>query len=235
VLELNIPPIESVSPSHQYLVERVPAVKWQNSGYEHVSLRSDVAAEYRKVFDAVHTAGGLMTSSGGLRSLNATVTRNRSAVSFHYLGRALDLYIYSGMVDPSSDPYVIEREEARKYRVHARCSKKNNPDATLPPELVVKNAVSYSNRTEGREIRGNFLDLTALFEKHGFQPIKARRRFEEGDSMMGAEWWHFQHTRGLIEGVTTFGYELLKLYSEETLVGTPPWQERDRIFAINWF
>lgn len=176
-----------------------------------------------------------MTSSGGIRSLNATVTKSRSAVSFHYLGRALDLFIYSGMVDPMNDPYVIDREDERKYRVYARCSKKNNPDALLPQKQTVKGAISYTDRTKGKKVSDNLLDLTALFDANGFKPIQPRRRFEEGDSLMGAEWWHFQHTRGLVEGVTTFGYELLKLYSETTLVATPPWRERDRIFGINWF
>ena len=51
---------------------------------------------------------------------------------------------------------------------------------------------------------------------------------------MGAEWWHFQYTKDLVEGVSTFGHELLKLYSENTLAGTPPWRERERIYGINW-
>jgi hypothetical protein len=152
ILELNIPTIESVSgmPS-RLILERLPADKWNEDGYDRLSLRSDVAADYRKVFDVLHQAGGLMTSSGGIRSLNASVTKSRSAVSFHYLGRALDLYIYSGMVDPLNDPYVIDREGERQYRVYARCSKKNNPDADLPPKRTVKNAISYTDRTKGKE------------------------------------------------------------------------------------
>ena len=70
--------------------------------------------------------------------------------------------------------------------------------------------------------------------KNGFKPIKAKQRFEEGTSMMGAEWWHFQNEQGLIDKVTTFGSELLKIYTQPTLEGTPPWRQRDRVFGINW-
>jgi hypothetical protein len=83
-------------------------------------------------------------------------------------------------------------------------------------------------------VDGHFVDLTALFNEHGFKSIRARRRFEEGASMMGAEWWHFQYEKGLIEAASTFGSELLKVYSKTTLEGTPPWEHRDRIFGINW-
>ena len=235
VLELNSPGVDAVS-GHpdRYVFERVPADQFNGEGYERLSLRQDIASDYIKVYDAVHVAGGLMTSSGGIRSIQANVTQSRSATSFHYLGRALDLYIYSGMVDPEKDAYVVERIEARKYRIHARCSAHWNPDAELPPETTINNAITYKDRTVGASVTGHFLNLTELFKKNRFKPIRARRRFEEGASMMGAEWWHFQNEHGLTENNSTFGQELLKVYSEATLRGTPPWTNRDRVFGINW-
>lgn len=65
--------------------------------------------------------GGIITSSGAVRSLTATVTSSRSPISFHYVGRALDLMIYSGMVNPDTDPYVITEDGNRYHRVWARC------------------------------------------------------------------------------------------------------------------
>ena len=242
VLELNSPGVDALMGTPERILgmpdrlifERVPADRY-GEGYDRLSLRSDVAAAYRKVYDTVRAQGGVMTSSGGLRSLNATVTRSRSAVSFHYLGRALDLFIYSGMVDPETDPYVISREAARSYRVFARCSKDNNPAAELPPSIAVPEVITYQRRTGGPSLTGHFLDLTALFAEAGFRPIQARRRFEEGASMMGAEWWHFQNESGLVAGQSTFGFELLRVYAKATLEGTPPWSSRDRIFGVNWF
>lgn len=234
-LELHSPGVDFADNTpDRHAFERSPAEKYKDDGYNQVSLRDDVAAAYREIHQEVRSSGGILTSSGGRRSLSAKVNPSRSATSFHYLGRALDLYIYSGMVNPHEDPYVIYREEARKYRIFARCSMDNNPQAALPEERTIENIITYNDRTKGVEITGHFLDLTALFEEHGFKPIRARRRFEEGASMMGAEWWHFQYEKGLISKVTTFGSELLKVYSRATLEDTSPWKYRDLIFGINW-
>ena len=234
-LELNSPGVDAADAMpDRFVFVRVPADKFRNEGYDRLSLRNDIAEQYQQVYDTVHAQGGLLTSSGGIRGLTATVNASRSATSMHYLGRALDLYIYSGMVDPATDACVIVREAARTYRVYGRCNLKNNDQATLPPEKTLENVITYQSRIEGQTVRGHFLDLTRLFQDHGFSPIKARRQFEEGSSMMGAEWWHFQSEEGLIEGVTTFGSELLKVYSRRTLADTPPWQSRDRVFGINW-
>jgi peptidoglycan hydrolase-like protein with peptidoglycan-binding domain len=235
VLELNSPGVDfTLLPEDRFTFERVPADPYQE-GYDRLSLRNDVATAYRQIYETVHRQGGILTSSGGIRSLDTTVTRSRSVTSFHYLGRALDLYMYSGMVDPFKDPYVVSREAPQQYRVFARCTQDNNPDAELPDEITVPSAISYDDRTRGVEVRDRLVDLTVLFQDHGFHPIKARVRFEEGGSMMGAEWWHFQYQEGLIEGVTSFGQELLKVYTEERLRRTSPWKNRDRLFGINWF
>ncbi|MEA3547043.1 MAG: peptidoglycan-binding domain-containing protein [Thermodesulfobacteriota bacterium] len=234
-LELNSPGVDAVDAMpDRFVFVRLPANKFKDEGYDHLSLRNDIADQYQQIYDTVHDQGGLLTSSGGIRSLSATVNASRSATSMHYLGRALDLYIYSGMVDPSVDACVIVREAARTYRVYVRCDLKNYAQATLPPETTLRDVITYRSRIEGQTVKGHFLDLTQLFQDYGFRPIKARRRFEEGSSMMGAEWWHFQSDQGLISGVTTFGSELLKLYSRQTLVDTPPWRGRDRVFGINW-
>jgi len=236
-LELDAPPADSVRGGvpKRFTFERVPADS-HGQGYGRLSLRNDAAGEYREIYEAVHARGGILTSSGGLRSLDATVTRSRSATSFHYLGRAVDLYLYSGMVDPDRDPYVIQRAKPRKYIVWARCSDAGEPHAELPPKKAIEHAITYNDWTAGGTTRpDHFLNLTEWFEKHGFKPIPAKRRFEEGGSMMGAEWWHFQWESGLVEGASTFGQELLKVYSETTLEGTAPWRHRDRVFKWDWF
>jgi hypothetical protein len=194
-------------------------------GYARVVLRADVAEAYDRVREEVVAAGGLLTSSGGRRSLDAPVSASRSALSFHYLGRALDLHVGSGMEDPRSDPYVVVPEGERRFRVFVRVQEGRTRNLQ---------AVTYARRSEAKRVRGKFLDLTELFESRGFRPIRARRSFFEGGSWLGAEWWHFQYEGMLVPGISTFGGELLRVYAESTLQGTPPWRYRERVFGQGW-
>ena len=215
--------------------ERVPCDKW-GEGYDGIWLRADSAAAYRQVKAEANQQGAMITSSGGKRELNASVGPNRSATSMHYTGRALDLFIYSGMQDPIGDPYVIERLGDRRYRVWARCF----PDrltkaANLPPEVTVSNIVTARKRINGVQVKGRFIDLTTLFANYGFRPIRARPKFEAEGDYLGAEWWHFQYEDGLIPQVTTFGSDLLRAFPRATVEPTPPWQFRDRVWQVDWF
>jgi peptidoglycan hydrolase-like protein with peptidoglycan-binding domain len=244
ILELNSPGIDFTDAKiDRFTLERIHADTYEQ-GYTSLMLRSDAAGAYNNVRADVISQGGILTSSGTMRSLTAQVTQSRSAVSFHYLGLALDLYIYSGMTNIDKDPYVVVLENDRYHRVYARCAedwsfnKKDKPaDITLPPVKELKNIVTYKERNPANNpsINGRFIDLTKIFETNGFKRIRARKNFYDGDSMMGAEWWHFQYEKGLMPHVSTFGNELLKIYSEDTVKNTPPWEQRHRVFQDNWF
>lgn len=215
--------------------ERCEADRW-GEGYASGWLRADTAEAYRRVLAEVRRQGGVLTSSGMKRDLNAPVGPSRSATSMHYTGRAIDLFIYSGMQDAAKDPYVTERLGDRRYRVWARCSVERAAKAAdLPEKVTVRNAVTAAKRTSGVTVTDHFLDLTALFAEHGFRPIRARPDFEQGGSYLGAEWWHFQWESGLIPGSTTFGSDLLRAYPRSTLEPTPPWGFRDRVWRVDWF
>lgn len=203
---------------------RVPADAYRN-GYDRFFLREDAAAAYMNVRKVVVEAGGKLTSSGARRSLNANVSASRSATSFHYTGRALDLFVGSGMENRARDPFVMSSDGDRYWRVYARA------DGGEPMEIE---AVTYGSRSQGKTTSGKFLDLTDLFEKEGFARIRARRSFFNGGTWLGAEWWHFQYEVGLESGVSTFGNELLKVYSEDQVKDTAPWKFRDRVFGKNW-
>ncbi len=203
---------------------RVPADKYRD-GYDRFFLREDVAAAYQQVRDQVVEAGGRLTSSGARRSLNARVSPSRSATSFHYTGRALDLHVGSGMESPARDPYVITSDGERYWRVYARAE---------DGEAMELDALTYGSRKRPRKATGRFLDLTALFEQAGFARIRARKSFFDGGTWLGAEWWHFQYEKGLVPRVSTFGDELLRVYDMATLKDTPPWRFRDRVFGVNW-
>lgn len=204
---------------------RVPADTFLD-GFDRFFLRADVAEAYMRVREQVLEAGGKLTSSGARRSLTAHVSPSRSATSFHYTGRALDLQVGSGMEGRSSDAYVVVSDGDRLWRVFARAE---------GGEQMELEAITYASRNQSIKVSGKFLDLTALFDKQGFKRIRARKSFFTGGTFLGAEWWHFQNEEGLEPGVSTFGGELLRVYSEETLRPTPPWRSRDRVFKVNWF
>ena len=219
-LELYAPDQEST---------RLPLVRVDadpmGEGYNRFNLRADVADAYGHVRKVVVAAGGLITSSGAIRSLTTPVNPSRSATSLHYLGRALDLYIWSGMQNPEKDPFIIVYEGERYFRVYARASKGKHK--TLK-------AATKDHREGGDKVSAKVIDLTSLFEEQGFARIKARRSFFRGGTYLGAEWWHFQNTNGLFSEVTTYGSELLRLYTEHKLEDTPPWNHRNKIFDNGW-
>lgn len=219
------PPVDATpGPSGRMEWVRVPADKYRD-GYDRFFLREDAADAYLKVRETVLAAGGIITSSGARRSLNAHVSASRSATSFHYSGLALDLFVGSGM-ESRNQPFVVAADGDRLWRVYVRAEGGKQMDI---------NAVTYGSRNRGSTVSGKFLDLTALFKAEGFERIRARRSFFTGGTWLGAEWWHFQYEKPLTKGQSTFGGELLKVYSEEQLRGTPPWRFRDRVFGVNWF
>lgn len=226
--------------------ERIPLVRVDmdayGEGYGRITMRADAAADLKAVREVLHAHGAQLTTSGGIRSLTANVSANRSATSMHYVGRALDLFVYSGMNDVEDDPYVIRPRAAdplgnetrgtdRLWTVYARCSKAG----PLAEERTFEDAVTYRNRKSGVTVSGSFLNLTRLFFDHGFHAVGARPAFMRGGSWLGAEWWHFQYERGLVKGLSTFGGELLRTYVRSTVEDTPPWKFRDRVFGETWF
>ena len=53
---------------------------------------------------------------------------------------------------------------------------------------------------------------------------------------MGSEWWHMQWTKGLIKGESTFGEELLKVYTLAECKQFIYWEEsKDAVFGVSWF
>ncbi|MCP4663789.1 MAG: peptidoglycan-binding protein [bacterium] len=227
--------------SLRHRFRRMPADRFHGHGYETVALRDDVATAYGEVYKTVHQHGGRMTSSGGIRDLFARINSGRSAMSMHYLGRAFDLGVRSGMVNPSEDAYVVTRdqdEDSRMvWRVWARCSSQRAETAggSAPATRVLEDPVTYDAPHGNRKpTRGRFLDLTALLEKHGFRGIGARPGFAQGGNWLRAEWWHFQWEKGMERAKTTFGDELLAIYPRSTLEDSPPWRFREHIFGEDW-
>ena len=212
-----------------------PADKIQNrGGYNRVTLRSDAASSYKELREEVLALGGVLTSAGGRRGLGSKAGPARSKKSMHYVGLALDLALPTGMQNPSKDPYLIEMDDDRYWRVWC---KTDNPDV---PEVTIR--ATHATRKKGKsvirfeEIKCRAFDLTELFKKHGWERIRARRSFFKGGAYGGSEWWHFQYEKALEPGVSKFGDELLKVYSLSQAKKFVYWnQSKGCVFKKTWF
>ena len=102
-------------------------------------------------------------------------------------------------------------------------------------EEMTLSGVTYEEREEGQEVTGKFINLTEIFRKNGFEPIRAKSSFFHGGSRKTAEWWHFQYEKALIPGVSTFGDALLTLYDYDEVKDSPPWEYKDCVWQEDWF
>jgi subtilisin family serine protease len=214
-------------------VVRADADKVKGSeGYDAFRLRSDIVDRYTAFRNAVRSAGGVVTSAGSLRDLDAAVGAGRSALSMHYSGMALDLATDTGMRDPERDPYVVVRE-GKRWRLFCR-----SPSA---PARALDAVVWHEGAERTIPVRVKVFDLTEVAERHGFHGIGPRSSYPA--SYMSAEWWHLQCDAVLTPYVSQFGTELLSIdevrygngrvtrYDEATLSRYEAlWANRKRIF-----
>jgi len=194
---------------------------------------------------AIRAAGGIATSSGGIRDLGAGVDNTRSATSFHYTGRAIDLYMYSGMFDPTTDPYVVTGDpDVGTWRVFARTADPNVTPSTLIAQQMVRIKTPVDkdgNPIAGKdfcklkevEVTDRFFDLTAVFAANSFKRIPAKPAFMDDPKARqygAAEWWHFQDETGLVVGTTTYGSLLQQVRTAAELKNSAPFAAKDKIW-----
>ncbi len=222
--------------------KRVAADKYERKKMSLEGLQSFTVAavsepELNEAIAEIRKLGGVVTSSGGLRDLKSPVDKkSRSATSFHYTGRAVDLYIYSGMIAPETDAYVVVADgEDGLWQVYARTEDATVPEVTLIANKKVdlprgpKDADGKSPpvlcKLETVPVVGRFFSVTEIFKNHGFERISAKPAFTDdpnGRLYDAAEWWHFEDHGGLEVGKTTFGDLLLQVHTKKELEGTPP-------------
>jgi len=224
---------------------RVPADPLKG-GYSKLTLREDTAAAYKEVLAEVHRLGGLLTTAGGQRDLLSKAGAARSTKSFHYTGRALDLALPTGMNNIQTDAYIVVREspDNRKWTVWAKVMTPTAPGAASVPTVTLQACtVATKKNTQGKNYTqvsytpwtGQAFSLTALFAAHGFDRISGRKDFFKGGSYDGAEWWHFQWVTGLAVGYTTFGSELLRVYSLADCQKFIYWNDvHDCVYGDEW-
>lgn len=221
-----------------------PADKFSGrGGYLKTTLRADTAEAYNGLLVDVHSLGGIVTSAGGRRALSSKAGPNRSKTSMHYVGRAFDMAIPTGMQNPDRDPFLMSPVTGtRLWTVWCR--------SNLDPNLLVSRAQQFGVTAGIREVVATYLkngevttkfvtapvfDFTAMAMRHGFNPIPARKAFFDKGDAGAAEWWHWSWTTGLT-GKTTFGAELLRVYSLAEAQKFVYWEEaKSAVYGVSWF
>jgi peptidoglycan hydrolase-like protein with peptidoglycan-binding domain len=197
-----------------------PADKYRD-GYSQIQLRKDLAESYIAALQHVHALGGLLTSSGAIRDLAEKATAGRSTTSLHYSGRALDLFIYSGM-QGGEEPYLVTRaggtDANPEWEVFcvSKAPLTTHPlfDASLIADRdveCVRWAEGVGSRTFTR--RATCFSLTDVMARHGWTPIPARGNWKS--NYLSCEWWHFQNAAGLVDNASTFGDQLREVWRED--------------------
>ena len=243
-IELHLdlkPPEETIPDAPQKLKwVRCPADRFQNrGGFTRTTLREDTAEAYNKLYEEVHALGGIITSAGGRRGLSSKASPARSKKSMHYVGRAFDMALPTGMQNPSTDPYLIENDGSRKWTVWCKTDNPDVPEQTIEASYVVTKKNAKGKRytiIKTKDITCRAFNFTAIAARYGFRNISARRSFFRGGSYGGAEWWHFQWESHLIGNKTTFGEELLKVYTLQKAAKFVYWDEAKNCrWKVNWF
>jgi hypothetical protein len=211
-------------------------------GYSSLQLRSDVAGAYSDLYTAVHALGGILTTAGGKRSLSVIPNQNQSKTSFHYIGRAFDMSLPTGMQDPEKDPYVILDVGDRLWDVY--CKSTLSSDALMEKcrtynitggYTIIDGTYNQNKKILTKQVSGNMFSFTELAKTFGFERIAARKSFFNGNNYVGAEWWHFQWETGLVPQTTTFGNELLRTYTLKQCQQFPYWESiKGARFQAEW-
>ena len=197
-----------------------PADKYRG-GYSQVQMRQDLVEPYTAALQTVHALGGMLTSSGGIRDVKEKATAGRSKTSLHYTGRAIDLFIYSGM-QGGEEPYLVTRaggsDANPEWEVYCVSRSPLTTHPRYDASLIAERDVECVRWVEGEGYRtftrrATCFSLTRVMAKYGWMPIPARGNWKS--EYLSCEWWHFQNASGLIDGVSTFGDQLLQVWRED--------------------
>ena len=239
-LDLDPPSAEIKDSDKKLKWVKCPADKFENrGGFTRVTLRSDTAEAYKVLYEEVHHLGGIITSAGGRRGLGGKAGASRSKKSMHYVGRAFDMALPTGMQNPDTDPYLVENAGDRRWTIWCKTNDPRAAEQRIEASYVVTKRNSKGKKytvIKNKMVTARVFNFTAIAAKHGFKPIRARRSFFKGGSYSGAEWWHFQWEQNLEPNKTTFGEELLKVYPIEKAKRFVYWNEAKNCkWKVNWF
>jgi hypothetical protein len=187
-------------------------------GFGTTSLRADLKSEYNDAMATIKALGGVLTSSGAVRELSAEASAGRSQTSFHYTGRAFDVWIGTGM-QSTKDRYLVQQNGGTDANPEWEilCISET-PDESSPlfdASLIETREVEFIVWKKGPGITlqkrtVKCFSLTFVLKKFGWVNIPARTGWKT--EYLSCEWWHFQHHKGLIEGKSLFGDELCAVW-----------------------
>jgi hypothetical protein len=150
------------------------------------------------------------------------------------------------MQNLKTDAYIVVRDgNSRRFTVWVKVMNPQAPKAASVPEVSLTACTVVTKKTTAGKMytqlvytpwKGQAFNLTALFAEHGFEPISGRKDFFSGGSYSGAEWWHFSWRVGMETGKTTFGSELLKVYSLAECKTFIYWDEvKEAVYGVEFF
>ena len=192
-------------------------------GYDHFSLRKDLAVIAQDAIDDLDSIGVRISTSGGKRRPSHNANHNQTTLSLHILGRAFDLWVYGGGFWDRDD-FVVEKGK----RISTVWGKSDFEEVEKVTVLQWDH-----KKQKSREKVGRFINLTEHFGDYGFTPIPQRRAYPR--SYGSFEWWHFQNTEGLVTGYTTFLSEALKVCGIKDLRNTNVWEKRNYVWNGRYF
>ncbi len=230
------------------LVEPTTRLKWVSvpatplaGGFDNTTLRADAAEAYKALLAEVTALGGVISSAGGKRSLSSKAGAARSKVSYHYIGRAFDQATGYCMQNPDKDRFIAVRDSegtARTFTVWCKTDNPAVPVVTLKAcwcrTLKNTKGVKYT-QLYYKDVTVRAFNFTEVALKHGWHRISGRKFFFSGGSYDGAEVWHYQWTEGLVKNKTTFGEELLRVYSLAECQKFLYWDEaQEAVYGDEW-
>lgn len=217
---------EPVISSKKLTFKKLKVDNYKDS-YNSFLVRSDVYENLSKIYKKIKYLNAIFPSSGGFRSLNAKVSKGRSATSFHYSGLAIDIYIWSALQDPQNDPLVLVLK-GNRFEVYLRTSNEKVRLKTLNVSIIKDKLIKT-------EVNDRFYSLTNLMKNYGFTGIDIYEKFFRNPkkNYLYSEWWHFQNNTVLVDSLSLFGIELLKVYTEKEI--KPVYKYRKSIFTKNGF
>jgi hypothetical protein len=208
-----------------------------------IDVSPAIVDKLQAVADEIRSKGGILSNGGGYTNLTRDPdAQGRISKSLHLTGLAVDLFQLMATLNPETDRMVItevsapaqpgNRTDRIRHHVYCRSTDSSIPESTLSA-LVFEPGGNGKIKTQS--VTGRFISVTQAFANHGFEGIAARGKWLEPggmnwDNRPEMEWWHFQYTKHLMTGKTTFGELLLQLHPYYKLRNSGPWVHRHSVW-----
>jgi hypothetical protein len=200
--------------------------------YGHFTILPEMQPKITLLGEVIKKLGGVITSAGGLRD---AVSLIKKRASFHIIGRAIDLGIYTGLSSmfgtyPYTQYIVSKDTMSERSGFTVWCPVNKNAEGFdsdfYKKAMNIEGFISYS--TQGHEwtstsgfrpytYQGEVFNLTAVLNSFGFTRIRPLKTFVSNKNYGHSEWWHYECHEGLTPGKTTTADVVLRIWTEEKI------------------